>query len=73
MALKAVAAEVSGLVSAVVVEVGAAVRRGDALVLLECMKMEIPVEAPCDGVVSRIAAEPGAAVQEGQTLVVIEG
>ena len=44
----------------------------DVLLILESMKMEIPVEAPCSGKVSEIRVAEGDAVDEGTVLVVIE-
>ncbi|HKE10194.1 MAG TPA: acetyl-CoA carboxylase biotin carboxyl carrier protein subunit [Myxococcota bacterium] len=46
-------------------------QEGDVLVILESMKMEIPVEAPCAGRVSEIRVQEGASVEEGAVLVVI--
>lgn len=51
---------------------GVAVHAGDTLVLLESMKMEIPVLAEVDGVVSAVRVTPGTVVQEGDVLVVLE-
>jgi 3-methylcrotonyl-CoA carboxylase alpha subunit len=50
-------------VTAIVVEVGQAVRKGDVLVKLEAMKMELAVRAPREGTVSRIACRVGELVQ----------
>ena len=48
------------------------VAAGDTLVILESMKMEIPVEAEDDGTVKEIRCEEGQAVSEGDVLVVLE-
>ena len=53
-------------------EVGAQVAEGDELVVLESMKMEIPVEAPCAGRVTEIRVAPDTRVVEGDVLVVLE-
>ncbi|MNL86209.1 Biotinylated protein TB7.3 [compost metagenome] len=45
---------------------------GDVLVILESMKMEIPVLAPVAGVVYDIRVQPGSAVRAGQRVVVID-
>ncbi len=45
---------------------------GDTVVILESMKMEIPVEAEDDGTVKEIRCEEGQSVSEGDVLVVIE-
>lgn len=67
-----VRAELSAVVWKVVAAVGDRVREGDELMILESMKMEIPVEAAGDGTVARIDVAEGDAVSEGQTLVVLE-
>ena len=56
----------------VVVKEGEAVAAGDPLVILESMKMEIPVEAPDDGTVREVAVEEGGVVQEGDLIAVID-
>ncbi len=61
-------APVQGAVIAIEVEPGQAVVRGQTLVLLESMKMEVPLEAPADGIVVSIGVAVGDAVAEGQAL-----
>jgi len=56
----------------VVVKPGDAVAAGDPLVILESMKMEIPVESPAAGTVTEVRVEEGAVVQEGDVLAVVE-
>jgi len=56
----------------VLVGPGDAVGEGDSLVILESMKMEIPVESPVAGRVSRVLVEEGAVVQEGDVIAVVE-
>lgn len=51
---------------------GAHVSRGDTLVILEAMKMELPIRADSDGIVTRVACKPGDLVQPGVALVEIE-
>lgn len=63
-----VAASVPGKVFKVEANVGQAVKRGDAIVILEAMKMEIPVVAPQDGTVASIEVAVGAAVENGDVL-----
>ena len=53
------------------VEPGAQVREGDVLVVLESMKMEIPLVASADGVVAQVRVQPGSPVRAGQCVVVI--
>lgn len=63
---------ISGNLWQVNVEVGDTVREGDVLVVLESMKMEIPLVASQDGVVSQVRAQPGSPVRAGQCVVVVE-
>jgi urea carboxylase len=63
---------VSGNLWQVNVGVGNTVREGDVLVVLESMKMEIPLVAPHDGVVSQVRVQPGSSVRAGQCVVVLE-
>ena len=55
------------------VSVGQDVKAGDVLLVLESMKMEINITAPCAGKVSHVLKTEGMRVQAGQTLVVLEG
>lgn len=63
-----VAASVPGKVFKVEASVGQAVKAGDNIVILEAMKMEIPVVAPQDGTVASIDVAVGDAVENGDTL-----
>jgi 3-methylcrotonyl-CoA carboxylase alpha subunit len=56
-------------VLSVVAQVGQAVRAGDTVLMLEAMKMELPVRAPRDGVVTAIHCRAGELVQPGAVLV----
>lgn len=67
-----VEAEMVANVWKVLVQPGATVAEGEALVILESMKMEIPIEAPVAGVVSAVKVEEGGVVQEGDVIAVIE-
>jgi acetyl-CoA carboxylase biotin carboxyl carrier protein len=67
-----VEAHITGTVWKVECEVGQEVEEGDTLVILESMKMEMPVEAEDDGTVAQIACAEGQSVSEGDTLVVLE-
>jgi biotin carboxyl carrier protein len=51
------------------VTVGETVKRGDILIVLEAMKMELPVRAPADGRVAAIHCEPGQLVQPDTSLI----
>ncbi len=68
---KTVAAPMAGSVHQILVSQGASIGRGDELVVLESMKMEIPVEAPVAGTVSQILVTVGQKVAEGDALMVI--
>ena len=63
-----VRAEMVANVWKVLVAEGDTVEDGDTLVILESMKMEIPVIAEVDGTVSKIAVEQGTVVQEGDLI-----
>jgi acetyl-CoA carboxylase biotin carboxyl carrier protein len=67
-----VEAHITGTVWKVECQVGQDVEEGDTLVILESMKMEMPVEAEDDGKVKEIKCEEGQSVSEGDTLVVLE-
>ena len=67
-----VEAHITGTVWKVEVEVGDTVEEGDTVVILESMKMEMPVEAEDPGTVAEIRCEEGQAVSQGETLVVLE-
>lgn len=71
MAQTEVASELVANVLSIDVEVGQQVNEGDDLVILESMKMEIPVLAPHDGVVTSIRTAPGDVVQDGDVMVVV--
>jgi acetyl-CoA carboxylase biotin carboxyl carrier protein len=67
-----VEAHITGTVWKIEVEIGDTVEEGDAVVILESMKMEMPVEAEDPGVVTEILCTEGQSVSEGDTLVVLE-
>jgi acetyl-CoA carboxylase carboxyltransferase component len=69
---KALRSPVHGSVIGIEVVVGQAVAAGQTLLLLEAMKMEVPLEAPESGIVRAIAAAVGDVVDEGATLVELE-
>jgi acetyl-CoA carboxylase biotin carboxyl carrier protein len=66
-----VAAHITGTVWKIEVKEGQAVNAGDPLVILESMKMEMPVEAPDAGTVKEIRCKETQAVNEGDVLVVL--
>jgi biotin carboxyl carrier protein len=65
-------AQMPGLVVSVMVTAGESVTRGQTLVILEAMKMEIRVAAPGDGVVNRLLVTKGQIVERGQLLLEFE-
>jgi acetyl-CoA carboxylase biotin carboxyl carrier protein len=65
-------AEMVASVLEVRAEQGGSVRTGDTLLLLESMKMEIPVLADADGTVRAVTVSTGDVVQEGDPLVVLD-
>jgi acetyl-CoA carboxylase biotin carboxyl carrier protein len=65
-------AHITGTVWKIEVAVGDTVEEGDTVVILESMKMEMPVEAEDSGTVAEIAVEEGQSVSEGDTLVVLD-
>ena len=67
-----VKAHITGVVFQVTTKPGDAVAAGDPVIVLESMKMEIPVEAPRAGVIREIKVAEGQTVQEGDTVVVLE-
>lgn len=70
-ALIEVRAEMTASVWKVVAAVGQVVAEGEHLLILESMKMEIPVEAPSAGTVVEVLVEPEAQVADGDVLVTI--
>ena len=67
-----VEAHITGTVFRIETSVGAEVKEGDVLIIIESMKMEMPVEAPHAGRVSELRVEEGQSVSEGDVLAVIE-
>ena len=61
-------APMPGLVIDISVEVGQTVEKGDALLILEAMKMENVIKSPTDGVIKSIAVNKGDAVEKNQVL-----
>jgi len=66
-----VKAHITGTVWKIEAKPGSKVSEGDTVIILESMKMEMPVEAEDEGVVREIRCEEGQAVSEGDTLVVL--
>jgi len=66
-----VEAQITGSVWKIEKAAGDEVREGDVLMILESMKMEIPVEAPVSGRLSEIRVAEGQSIDEGAVLAVI--
>ncbi|MBU2670837.1 biotin/lipoyl-binding carrier protein [Actinoplanes bogorensis] len=66
-------AEMVANVWKVVASTGDTVAEGDTLVILESMKMEIPVVAETDGTVAELSVHEGDVVQEGDLIAIIQG
>jgi acetyl-CoA carboxylase biotin carboxyl carrier protein len=65
-------AHITGVVFQVTAKKGDHVAAGDPVVVLESMKMEIPVEAPRAGSVKEMRVTEGQTVQEGDTIAILE-
>lgn len=60
-----------GTILSVNVQNGAAVKKGDVLMILEAMKMENEIMSPCDGTIASVNVTKGTAVESGTVLCVI--
>lgn len=67
-----VRATMTGKVVSFLVEVGSSVKKGDAVVILESMKMETSLVSPQDGIVGEILAQPNQIVDARQVLIVLK-
>ncbi|MEO7196710.1 MAG: biotin/lipoyl-binding carrier protein [Pseudonocardiaceae bacterium] len=70
--IEEIRAEMVASVWKIVVAEGDAVSDGDTLVILESMKMEIPVLSEVDGTVAKLAVAEGDVVQQGDLIAVVE-
>lgn len=67
-----VKATMAGSVWKIVLQAGDAVQQGDDVVILESMKMEIPISAESDGTIKELKVNEGDFVNEGDTIAIIE-
>ena len=67
--MKGITSNMAGTVFKVLVQVGQSVAEGDDVVILESMKMEVPVSAEESGTVKRVAVAEGDFVNEGDLIV----
>ncbi len=65
-------AHITGTVWKIEVEVGEEVEEDDIVMILESMKMEMPIEAPADGKILKILVAEGEAVKEDQVVAIME-
>ena len=72
MARKEIKSEITGSLWKIVMQPGAAVTEDDTLMILESMKMEIPIMAEAAGKLTEILVKEGDPVAEGQVVAVIE-
>ena len=72
MALLTIKSEITGTVWKIAAQVGETVAADADIIILESMKMEIPVSVPSAGVITQILVQEGDVVQEGQILAVLE-
>ena len=61
-------AHITGTVWKIEAQIGEELDEEDVVMILESMKMEMPIEAPADGVLTEILVEPNQSVQEGQVV-----
>ena len=67
-----VKAHITGTVWKIEVQVGTTVQEGEVVVILESMKMEMPIEAPCAGTLREVKVKEGEAVDEGRVVAIID-
>ncbi len=72
MAAQEVESEITGNVWKIELKVGDKVEVEDVIMILESMKMEIPVEAPCAGTIKELLVKEEDSVEEDQVLAIIE-
>lgn len=65
-------APMTGKIVSIVVNVGDEVKAEDEIIIMDAMKMEIPVYAPADGVIKEINVKEGDSVKTDQTLMVLD-
>lgn len=68
-----VQSEITGKVWAIEASIGDTLEEEDTIIVLESMKMEIPVVAPSGGILKEILVQEGDAVTEGQDIAIMDG
>lgn len=71
--MNSITSTMAGIVLRILVSEGDQIEEGQEVVVLESMKMEVPVTATCSGKVVGIKAETGAFVSDGEALLEVEG
>lgn len=61
-----------GKVLRITVQAGAQVQRGDELMVIESMKVEIPIKAPASGTLRDVRVNPGDQIQRGAVLAILD-
>ncbi|MHB8600766.1 MAG: acyl-CoA carboxylase biotin carboxyl carrier protein subunit [Ktedonobacteraceae bacterium] len=72
MAHLSVPGEITGMVWKIMVKEGDQVSEDDVLLIVESMKMEIPLLAPQDGIVREILAQEGEVLSDGEPAIILE-
>ncbi|MFY9212541.1 MAG: biotin/lipoyl-binding carrier protein [Aestuariivita sp.] len=72
MAEEKICSEITGTVWKIEMGIGDSVKEDDVIMILESMKMEIPVLAPCAGTLQQILVEEGVAIAEGQVIAILD-
>ena len=72
MAERKIKADITGRVWKIIAAVGTRVQEDDPIILIESMKMEIPVAAPSAGIVKALLVGEGDDVAEGQEIIIFE-
>lgn len=70
--MKEIKASMAGSIWKIMVQQGETIQAGQEVVILESMKMEIPVHAEAGGVVKELNVDEGSFVDEGETLLTLE-
>ncbi len=65
-------AHITGTIFKIEKKVGDQVKKDEEIIILESMKMEIPLESPIDGKITEIRVKKGAAVSEGDIVAIVE-
>jgi acetyl-CoA carboxylase biotin carboxyl carrier protein len=67
-----ITAHITGTIFKIEKRVGESVAAGDEVIIMESMKMEIPLESPITGVIKEVLVQEGQPVEEGTLLAVVE-